>query len=154
MKFFTSPDRTRAVFIQIITALLIVLFVYAGISKYYERSLFEAQLSFYPYISGMAVPLSWLIPSANLFTAIVLMIPKINRPGLYVALAVLLCYTLYLIVMLATQDDLPCSCGGIIKSLSWTEQVTLNLLLIILTLAALVLERPYKSLQIHKQQLQ
>ena len=97
-------------------------------------------------IGGMAVLLSWLIPSANLFTALLLIVPKSYRIGFIGALIMLVCYTAYLTIMLITQHDLPCSCGGLIKSLTWNEQVMFNLLLIALALTGLWLDRFRKSL--------
>lgn len=146
MKLTALSHKFQAAIIQAISALLIILFVYAGISKFHERSFFEAQLSFYPVIGGMAILLSWLIPSANLFTALLLIFHKSYRIGFMSALIMLICYTVYLTFMIITQHDLPCSCGGLIKSLTWNEQVMFNLLLIALALTGLWLDRFRKSL--------
>lgn len=129
--------------IEIICALLIFLFVYTGISKLYDRSFFEAQLHLYPFISDFSVMLSWLLPFVELFTALLLIIPKFRLTGLFISFILLFMFTTYLISMLITKSDLPCSCGGIIQSFSWTQHVIFNSCFIILTATGIIIYKRY-----------
>jgi hypothetical protein len=41
-------------------------------------------------------------------------------------------FTVYIGCMLLFAPDLPCSCGGIIRQLSWKQHLLLNLFLLVL----------------------
>jgi len=57
---------------------------------------------------------------------------------LYVSLGMLIAFTGYIsLVQLNYYGRIPCSCGGIVRELSWTQHLFLNLYLIAITLTAL-----------------
>ena len=139
------------IIIEIICALLILLFVYAGLNKFYERSFFRAQLHFYPYINKASAVLSWLLPSVELLCALLIVVPFSRLAGLYLALTLLVIFTLYLTMMLITQNDLPCSCGGVLEHMTWQQHVIFNCAFIILSIIGIVnYKREYNSKVFYK----
>ena len=123
---------------EIISALLILLFVYTALSKFYERSFFEAQLHFYPYINKASVLLSWLLPSVELLCALLLIAPFSRLAGLYIALTLLIIFTTYLAVMSIVKNNLPCSCGGVVQQMTWQQHILFNVVFIILSIIGII----------------
>jgi hypothetical protein len=126
-------DKLKFLLGQIISTLLILLFIYTALSKFYDRSFFEAQLHFYPYINKASVLLSWLLPSVELLCGLLLIAPFSRLAGLYITLTLLIIFTTYLAVMLIVKNDLPCSCGGVIQQMTWQQHILFNVVFIILS---------------------
>ena len=134
----SMSDKLKFSLNEIISTLLILLFVYMALSKFYERSFFEAQLHFYPYINKASVLLSWLLPSVELFCALLLIAPFSRLAGLYSALTLLIIFTTYLAVMLIVKNDLPCSCGGVVQQMTWPQHILFNVVFIILSIIGII----------------
>lgn len=127
--------------IEIICGLLILLFVYTGLSKLYERSFFETQLSLYPYIRKFAAIFSWALPVLELITALLLLVQRSRTVGLYASVSLLSVFTIYLVVMLISESGLPCSCGGVLQQMTWQQHILFNSGLIIITIAGIITQR-------------
>jgi len=125
--------------IEIISSLVASLFVYAAISKLLDYRTFQVQLSQSPFITHYAGFISWLLPVAELFTAIFLAFARLRLIALYASLFLLTLFTSYLIAMLNFSYYVPCSCGGILSSLSWKQHIILNIFFIVMSLAGIVL---------------
>jgi len=113
-----------------IAAILILVFSYAAISKMINLNLFNAQLKTHPYLQSYAGYLKWLIPVAELTISVFLIFPKTRLKAITASASLLVLFTIYLGVMILTQSNLPCSCGGIINKLSWRGHILLNFALI------------------------
>lgn len=131
----------RKTIIEIIAALLILLLVYASLSKLLAYSVFVAQLHTHPMLKQFAGFLAWAVPVVELGLAALLVIPKTSRAGFYGAAALLLTFTAYLVLMLLSEKNLPCSCGGIISSLSWGQHVVFNLFFTALAITGIILDK-------------
>lgn len=134
-------SKRRNIIIEIISALFIVLFVYTAMSKLSDYRFFVAQLNTHPGIGPYANTLAWLVPTAELLIVAMLMIPRTKIMGLYSSLAIMTAFTIYLLLMLKYGENLPCSCGGVIKYMTWREHVAFNSGFIILALFALWLRQ-------------
>jgi len=126
--------------IRIISALLMLLFTYAGLSKLAEHALFNVQLKGFPVIGGYAHFLSLFVPIAELVTVCLLFFPRTNLYGLYLSLFMLLVFTIFLVVLLAFDKSLPCSCGGVIAKLSWKEHMVFNLIFLSISITGICLK--------------
>ncbi|WP_344979911.1 MauE/DoxX family redox-associated membrane protein [Compostibacter hankyongensis] len=122
----------KAILIQAIAAVLILLLVYAAVSKLLDHHLFVAQLHTHPYLKPMAGFISWAVPLSELAVSGLLMLRSTQYAGLWCAAGLLTVFTVYLSMMLLSGKDLPCSCGGIISGLSWRQHLLFNLFFIIL----------------------
>jgi len=127
--------------IDIIAGLLILLFVYTALSKLDNYSFFQAQLNLYPFIGLFGGTLAWAIPGMELLIAILLLLPAHRRKGLMGALILLIAFTIYLLLMILYTPDLPCSCGGVIQSLTWTQHIFFNCGFIIITFIAVLVSK-------------
>jgi hypothetical protein len=127
-------------FIEIIGAIFILLFTYTAVSKLIEADTFYSTLKKSPFIEDWAHFLYWLLPLIELITVVLLFIPPVRWAGLYLSLALMMMFTSYISFMLLSAYKLPCSCGGILKKLSWKDHLLLNIILTILAAVAIIFE--------------
>jgi thiol-disulfide isomerase/thioredoxin len=93
----------------------------------------------------MAGIITWALPIGEFILAIVLFIPPWRLKGLYLTLALMAIFTLYVIVILFMDDHLSCSCGGIIEELSPKMHVLFNSACVILSAVAIFITRRQQS---------
>jgi hypothetical protein len=127
----------KAVITDIISALFILLFVYTATTKLIDHDNFKAVLAQSPLIGKTANILSWLLPILELFTAMLLFIPSIRKWGFASSLILMLIFTLYMSYMISFAKNLPCSCGGVISLMTWSQHLVFNIFFT--TLAAIAL---------------
>jgi hypothetical protein len=117
--------------------LLIVLFIYSGITKLLQNNLFRYQLEQYPWLTTAARGLALALPLMELGVA-GLLLTSWRLIGIYSAFLLLLVFTGYLFYMLGTQTTLPCSCGGVIGNLSWTQHLWFNIFFIAICITGIL----------------
>jgi len=122
---------------DIISALLILLFVYTAITKLIEQESFRTVLSQSPLIGTKATILSWVLPILELFTATLLFFPTMRKWGLASSLILMFSFTCYITYMILFARDLPCSCGGVISAMTWPEHLIFNIFFTALAAIAL-----------------
>jgi hypothetical protein len=130
-------QHSQNIITEIIAALYIFLFVYTAVSKLITHDQFAAVLSASPLLGSVSVLISWMIPLIELLIAVLLFFPTSRRLGLKMSLYLMLAFTIYIAYMIAFTPKLPCACGGVISSLSWTGHLLFNLLFILLAFLGL-----------------
>jgi len=128
------------VIVNIINSLYIILFLYAATSKLIEYDKSELQMLQSPLITDFAHILVWLVPTVEIIVAILLMIEKTSLLGMYASFTLMSAFTVYIICILNFSPSIPCSCGGILNSLGWTEHLVFNIIFIIMSLIAIMLK--------------
>jgi hypothetical protein len=131
----------RSLAIDTTTSLLVLLFSYTAISKLISIDSFELVLSKSVLIGRGANLVARAVPLTEVAIVLLLIFPATKRIGLYASLILLTLFTLYLIYMLIYAPTLPCSCGGIIKSMSWPAHLVFNMGFIVITAVSLYLDR-------------
>ena len=121
----------------IISILLIFLFAYTGSSKLLDSKGFAAVLSEVPLIGRGAGIVALLLPLAELLIALLLLFERTRLIGLYASLVLLSIFTVYLVYMVLAVPHLPCSCGGVISTMSWKQHVVFNVVLIVFTITGI-----------------
>lgn len=130
----------RKVVIEIIAALLVLLFLYASISKLLGFSLFVDEMNNQPFPNWMTPYLVVLIPGSEILIALALLFDRSRMLGFYASLILLFLFTLYsALVMFNVFDYVPCSCGGMIKKLNWREHTLFTASFLILSITAIAL---------------
>jgi putative oxidoreductase len=137
----------RNLAIEIISSLFILLFTYTAITKLLVLSTFEYTLSKSPLLEWAAGPLSVGIPVIELIIAVLLLVPRTRLTGLYVFTGLMVLFTLWITYLLTIASHRPCSCGGILKYLSWKEHLFFNLGVVCLGIVAINLERKRRRQQ-------
>lgn len=126
----------KLVLVEIISILLMVLFVYAAISKLLEFQNFQAQLGQSPLISAFTGVVSYAVIIVELLIAVLLAIPKSRYFALIASFGLMLMFTVYIVVILSYSSFVPCSCGGILDDLDWNEHLVFNIAFTLLALIA------------------
>ena len=127
-------------FIELICGLLVLLFVYTGISKMIDFSTFHLQLGKSPFITKYANAVAYTLPAGEILVALALFFNKTRLLGLYASLFLMTMFTAYIYAMLNYSYDLPCSCGGIISKMSWTQHLWFNAGFVLLSLIGILLQ--------------
>ena len=135
-----SKNRVVHHTVQGIGFFFILLWVYAATAKLLDFEAFSVQLGQSPLLSAYAGVLVWLVPLSEYVLSGLLLFPKTKRVGLYGSLCLMTAFTTYIIIILNYADFVPCSCGGILESLGWTEHLIFNIACILLALIALLLD--------------
>lgn len=125
MKVKTPNLKSKV--IEIISLLLIILFVYAAVSKIVEFQNFQAQLGQSPLLSAYTEFISYAILTIEFIVALLLAIPKSRYLALLASYGLMLLFTFYIIVILNFSPFIPCSCGGILDELGWKDHLIFNL---------------------------
>lgn len=127
----------NTIFTDIISALFILLFVYTATTKLIEHESFKAVLSQSPLIGIRASALSWVLPILELFTAMLLFIPSFRKWGFISSLLLMLLFTIYITYMISFAINIPCSCGGVISLMTWSQHLIFNIFFTALAAIAL-----------------
>jgi uncharacterized membrane protein len=127
--------------LETIVTLIVILFIWTGLSKYIDNTQFKNALNKSPLISNYSNLISFVLPGLELATAILLIVPRLRLTGLYISSGLLILFTFYLLVILRSYKNLPCTCGGVISKLSWIQHVYFNIFFLILSLVGTYLAR-------------
>lgn len=127
--------KTKEIIISCIKYLFVLLFVYAAASKLLDFNTFQNQLGQSPLLSAYAHIISWAVPISEIGIAILLVTKKYHVLGLYGFYMMMVMFTTYIIIILNFTSFTPCSCGGVLEKLGWTEHLIFNLFFIILSVA-------------------
>jgi uncharacterized membrane protein YphA (DoxX/SURF4 family) len=125
--------------LEIICSLLIILWIYTGLNKLLDYTIFKTQLGRSPFIQPLAGFISATLPVGELLLAILLIIKKTRIIGLYLSFTLMLLFTGYIYTMLHYSYYLPCSCGGVLAILSWEDHLIFNSFFTIIALVGIFL---------------
>jgi len=111
---------------EIIVLAFIILFVYAAVAKLIDHERFEAQVGQAKLLTPIAGLVSWVIPGLELLIVTLLVIPNLRLVGLYFSFGLMTLFTFYIAAILTLQENVPCSCGGVLEKMGWTEHLIFN----------------------------
>lgn len=131
----------KTTFIVITTYLFILLFVYAAVSKLLDFENFQVQLGQSPMLSAYAGWVSWGVIILELAAAGLLVFQSTRLLALYLSFFLMVKFTTYIIIILNFSDFVPCSCGGVLEKLGWTEHLLFNMGFILLSFVGIILLR-------------
>lgn len=133
----------RNIIRTVVPPLLIILFIYAGLSKWLTFAEFRGQLHNQPFPGWLADTLSYTLIPLELLAAVLLCFPGTQRAGLRLSFALMLSFTGYIaLIMLHAWDRIPCSCGGIFQHMSWSTHLIVNTAFLALSVAGLSAGKP------------
>lgn len=125
-------------FVKTVSILLALLFIYAAASKMLDFENFQVQLAQSPLLSAYAGVISYAILIVEFGVAIMLCLNSSRLIGLYASLGLMSAFTIYIYLILNYSDFIPCSCGGILEKLGWTEHLIFNIFFVIMAFAAII----------------
>ena len=125
--------------IKIICILLVFLFVYAAVSKLANWTTFVSDMNNQPFPSFLKPILVWAVPFTELAIVALLIFDTTRLIGLYASLVLMIAFSFYTaVVLLHFFTYVPCSCGGIIKNLSWGQHLVFNLFFVLIAFIAIL----------------
>ncbi|MGC1631482.1 MAG: MauE/DoxX family redox-associated membrane protein [Gelidibacter sp.] len=113
------------------------LFVYAAVSKLLDFETFETQLGQSPLLSAYARPVAIGVPLLELLIALGLVIPRFRLWALYGFYGMMVMFTTYIVIILNFSDFVPCSCGGVLENMDWTEHLIFNGVFVLLSVMSI-----------------
>ena len=132
----------RQVVLECIAALLILLFLYASVSKFLDFKRFVDEMNNQPLPNSWTPFLVWGIPFLEIAISAALLFEYTRLLAFYASLVLMTLFTIYAIMILAHFFPyVPCSCGGVIRKLTWPQHLALNLIYVALSVLGLVLQR-------------
>ena len=132
----------RQVLLEVIVSLLVLLFLYASISKFLDFKTFIKETNNQPLPNSWTPFLVWIIPCSEVAISLALLFERTRLAGLYGSLVLMGVFSIYaLIILLHAFSYIPCSCGGIIKRLTWRQHLVLNLFFVGLSIAGIRIQR-------------
>lgn len=136
-------NKKKAITLEIICFLFILLFVYAAVTKLMDYQKFMTQIGQSPLLTDFAGTLAWLVPGGELVIAGMLAVSRLRQVGLYAGFSLMVMFTAYIAVILQMDaGSIPCSCGGVLEALGWTEHLIFNIAFVIMGGAGILLNAP------------
>jgi putative oxidoreductase len=132
----------RKIIIEIISSLLILLFLYASVSKWLAFRTFIGEMNNQPFPNWMTPFLVWSIPFIEVLIAIGLIFEKTRVQSFYASLILMLAFTIYTVaILLHAFKYIPCSCGGVIRKLTWPQHLFFNLFFVGISILGIILKK-------------
>lgn len=132
----------RKIIIEIISSLLILLFLYASFSKWLAFKVFIGDMNNQPFPNWITPLLVWSIPILEVLIAVGLIFEKTRVPALYASFVLMLAFTIYTVaILLHAFKYVPCSCGGVIRKLTWPQHLFFNLFFVGISILGIVLKK-------------
>lgn len=129
----------KNVLILIIATLLQLLFVYAAVSKLIDFQKFTVELGQSPLVTPFTTAIAIATPLVELLAAALLFFNSSRLIGLYVSFALMILFTAYIVVITTYSAYVPCSCGGILGKMGWSQHLIFNICFTGLSLAGILL---------------
>lgn len=121
----------------------IFLFCYAAISKLTDFENFQVQIAQSPLLTAFAGFTSYVVIIVELIIVFLLLIPRLRLIGLYASLGLMTAFTIYIYLILNYSDFVPCSCGGILEKMGWTEHLLFNIACVLMAGVSIWLTKYY-----------
>lgn len=141
---------SKKILLEIICILYVLLFTYAAASKLLDYEQFQVQLGQSPVLSAYAHLIVWAVPLSEIIISLMLFVDRFRLIGLYIAFFLMVMFTAYIIIILNFSDYVPCSCGGVLEKLGWTEHLIFNIAFIALAFIGILIMGDQKNYQEQK----
>lgn len=135
---------SRKWLVETIVLLLFILFVYAAASKLIDYKHFSFQIDSQPFDNRLTPWIVFGIPALEFILAGMLIYKRTLLAGLWGSLILMLLFTGYIgLIQLNYFGKIPCSCGGVISQLNWTQHLFFNLFFVLISIAGIILHRKH-----------
>lgn len=138
--------KFKSIIKEIVTGLIILLFIYTAVSKLLTWNEFTIELGKSPLLKDFPIIVAILVIALETLTAFFLLISSYRLIGFYCSLFMMMLFTSYLVITINFSYYIPCTCGGVLSSLTWNQHIILNLAFIILIILSIYLyDNSYKK---------
>lgn len=120
--------KRKEITLQLISILLIILWVYTAMSKLMDVEEFKSQLSRQALIGEFAGTMFWVLPGVELIAAVLLFFTRTRMTGMLLSFILMAAFTGYVgLAVIGYWENIPCSCGGVLNQLGWKDHLWFNL---------------------------
>jgi len=107
---------------------------------------FVGEMNNQPLPNSWTPFLVWTIPSLEIAISAALIFERTRTVGLIASLILMTLFTIYTgVVLLHFFEYVPCSCGGVIRKLTWPQHLVFNLFFVALSITGIILQRRKSS---------
>ena len=132
----------RNILSNLILSSLAALFLYTAVSKIFAWDTFRGEMYNQPFPIWFSAILVWFIPVAEILIGGLLVFKTFRIYGLIFSFVLLCLFTGYVaLILLHVFDRVPCSCGGVLKSMSWKVHLVFNIGFTVLAAVGIIFER-------------
>lgn len=124
--------------LEIFCFLFILLFVYTGVSKLIDHKTFTTQLISLTGDETMGKTLSYLLPLGELMIAGLIAVIRTRLFGLILFTLLMAGFTGYISYLLVSGKKLPCTCGGMISTMTWKQHLWFNGCFVVAGIASII----------------
>jgi uncharacterized membrane protein YphA (DoxX/SURF4 family) len=125
-----------------IVSLLVMMFLYASFSKYFDFAAFQRAMYRQPFPHGFSTLLIIVMPPIEIMVSILLITEKKRTQGLRAAVILMTLFTGYIsAILLHLFPKVPCSCGGVIARLNWQQHLLVNCCFLLLAITGLIIQQ-------------
>jgi len=124
----------------VLAVLLQLLFCYAAVSKMADLEKFQTEVGQSPLLTYFVGAVVILVPLTEIAAVVLLFFPKTRLWGMYLSLLLMVSFTAYVFAIMRFAAYVPCSCGGILTDMTWSQHLAFNIVFTALALAGVVLE--------------
>lgn len=132
-------SKMKILLVEIISALFILLFVYAALSKLTDFQKFRIELGKSPLLNSYAGVIAVAIPGIELLISSFIAIKRFQYYALYFGFSLMIIFSAYIVVILKFSPYVPCSCGGILQNMTWHQHLIFNSVFVIMGAIAILL---------------
>lgn len=131
----TRTPKNSDWLIDLSAALFVLLFIYTAASKLLSFDDFAAQMHNQAIPEWLANALVWSVPGIEILTAVALLYDRTRLTGFWIAFSLMFLFTGYIVfVIIFYKGERPCSCGGVLKQLSWENHLLFNIFFLLLSI--------------------
>lgn len=136
----------RTIILEFIAFLFVMLFVYAALTKAFDYEKFTVQIGQSPLLTGFGNVIAPLIIVTELVTAALLAFHRWRLIAFFSCFCLMTAFTTYIVFILQFSSYVPCSCGGVLEKLGWTEHLIFNAAFVVLAFSGIILQaRQYRN---------
>lgn len=130
----------KNIIVECICFLLVILFTYAAANKLIDYQKFTVQIGLSPLLTGFRGFIPWMLIGIEFTISIFLLIPRFRLYALFASFSLMTMFTAYIVAILKFSSFVPCSCGGVLERLGWTEHLIFNACFVVLSLVGIVIQ--------------
>ena len=137
---FSLSNKVAYLTLQINTFLLVLMFVYAAMSKLLSFEDFRSSMGNQMFPQLVQIGLIYTLPAIELLTACLMLFKRTMLAGHIFYVVLMSLFTAYIAAaLLHFFKEVPCSCGGILSRLGWLPHLYFNLIFLCIALINIII---------------
>lgn len=135
------PYKLNKIFVEVIVAILLIVWFHTSISKLADFEGLRIQMSQSVVFRRIPMLAAIVGPSLEIIAAVLLIFKRTRLVGMIGSFLLMLFFTWYVSYLMIVMPTLPCSCGGVVRFLTWPQHLAFNIFLTIISFAGILMLR-------------